>query len=45
VRTEKVDEIINLVGEFVIAQVMIAQAMRGVHGGSLAPLTEAITGR
>lgn len=42
VATDKVDKIINLVGELVIAQAMITQAMRGVHGEALAQLTEAI---
>jgi len=43
VSTEKVDKIINLVGELVIAQAMIAQALRGVSGEALPQLAEAIS--
>jgi two-component system, chemotaxis family, sensor kinase CheA len=42
VPTEKVDRIINLVGELVIAQSMILDAMRRVHGEGAAALHEAV---
>jgi two-component system chemotaxis sensor kinase CheA len=42
VPTEKVDKIINLVGEIVIAQSMILDAMQRVGGEGLAALREAV---
>jgi two-component system chemotaxis sensor kinase CheA len=42
VPTEKVDRIINLVGELVIAQSMILDAMQRVHGEGAAALNEAV---